>query len=327
MNSNQLHINLTKSLYMHFKPHLNQTERQTCARTRIEKSLKLANFKLKKVTKLKFLGVMIDDKLSWEAQIDYLKEKLLSSIVVIKRIKKFIPDSEYMNLYNSLFKSHISYCISSWGGISKYRLESTFSIQKRCIRLLFGNEHNFDHAEYYETCARSKTYQQHIAKKNFALEHTKPLFNDNKLLSLHHLYIYHTFLEVFKVLKFRAPISINELFNLSPRLSNMLLILPKVKIETIKCNFVFKASLIWNAIIEKVLSNCSPNEKGIMVPGSVTNSDLSTKISIVKHKMKDVLLEIQKVDPPHFSGWKMSDIWFPANFLSCKLQFKCLITI
>ena len=107
----------------------------------------------------------------------------------------------------------------------------------------------------------------------------------------------------------------------------MLLILPKVKIETVKCNFVFKASLIWNAIIEKVLSNCSPNDKGIMVPGSVTNSDLSTKISIVKLKLKDVLLEIQKVDPPHLSGWKMSDIWFPANFLSCKLQFKCLITI
>ena len=74
---NQLHINLTK-------PHLNQTERQTCARTRIEKSLKLNNSKLKRVTKLKFLGVMIDDKLSWEAQIDYLKEKLLSSIVVIE---------------------------------------------------------------------------------------------------------------------------------------------------------------------------------------------------------------------------------------------------
>ena len=94
----------------------------------------------------------------------------------------------------------------------------------------------------------------------------------------------------------------------------MLLILPKVKIETVKYNFVFVASLIWNAIIEKVLSYCSSNEKGKTVPGSVTNSDLSTNISIVKQKLKDVLLETQKVDPPHLSGWKKSDIWFPANF-------------
>ena len=122
---------------------------------------------------------MIDDKLTWEAQINYLKEKLLYGILVIKRIKKFIPESKYMNLY------------------SKYKIKSYFYTQKRCVRLLFGNELNFDHAEYYQTCVRATTYQQHKTKKNFLLEHTKPIFNDRKLLSLHHLYIYHSFLELF----------------------------------------------------------------------------------------------------------------------------------
>ena len=96
MYSNQLHINLTKSVYMHFRPHLNQSESQTCARTRTDKSLKLANYKLKRVT--------IDDRLSWEPQIKQLKGKLLSSIVVIKRIRKFIPKDEYLKIYNALFK-------------------------------------------------------------------------------------------------------------------------------------------------------------------------------------------------------------------------------
>lgn len=314
MVSNQLHINLTKSVFTHFKPNFNQSERQTCARTRIEKSLKISNFKLKRVTKVKFLGVMIDDKLTWEAQIEYLKEKLLSSIVVIKRIKKFIPESEYLGLYNSLFKSHISYCISSWGGTSKYKLEKIFSIQKQCIRILFGNELNFDHAEYYQTCARARTYQQHIAKKDFTLEHTKPIFNDKKLLILHHLYIYHTFLELFKVLKFKSPISICEYFDFSPRVSSMLLTLPKIKNETEKCNFVFKASSIWNALIDKLLSKCILNSEGIIIPGSVSGSDLSTSISIIKSKLKDVLLETQKFDPNTQVGWKKSDEWYPENF-------------
>ena len=173
MVSNQLHINTSKSVYMHFRPHLNREERLSCARTRkygSEKSLKLANYKLKKVDKVKFLGVMIDDKLTWEAQVEHLKEKLKLGIVVIKRIKKFIPESEYLKLYNALFKSHISYCISCWGGISSYKLESLFAIQKRCIRLLFGKEFSFDHVGFYETCAR--TYQQHMAKKDYLLEHT-----------------------------------------------------------------------------------------------------------------------------------------------------------
>ena len=126
-SSNQLHVNITKSLYMHFRPNLSHSDRLTCARARIEK---LSNFKLKKFTKVKFLGVVIDDELSWEAQVDFLKDVLLSAIVIIKRIRKFIPESEYMSLYNPLFKSHIGYCIGSWGGISKYKLDKVFSIQK-----------------------------------------------------------------------------------------------------------------------------------------------------------------------------------------------------
>ena len=87
MFSNQLHINLTKSVYMHLRPYLNQNDQQTCARCRIEKNLKLGNFTMKKVKEVKFLGVIIDDELSWGPQINYLREKLISSIVIIKRIK------------------------------------------------------------------------------------------------------------------------------------------------------------------------------------------------------------------------------------------------
>ena len=122
MYNNQLHINLTKSDYIHFRPHLNQSERQTCARTRTDKYLKLANYKLNRVTEVKFLTAVIDDRLSWEPQIKQLKGKLLSSIVVIKRIRKFIPKYEYLKIYNALFTSHISYCISSWGGVSEYNV-------------------------------------------------------------------------------------------------------------------------------------------------------------------------------------------------------------
>ena len=84
MYSNQLHINYTKSVYIHFRPYLNQAERQICARSRLRKSLKLDKYPLKCVTQVKFLGVIIDENISWEPQIDYLKQKLLSSIVVIK---------------------------------------------------------------------------------------------------------------------------------------------------------------------------------------------------------------------------------------------------
>ena len=151
-----------------------------------------------------------------------------------------IPDTEYLKIYNALFKSHLSYCISSWGGISKYKLQSLFSVQKRCIRLLFGKDLNFDHKEYYETCARAKTYQQHTSKKNYVLEHTKTIFNERNLLSLHHLHIYHTFLELHKIMKYKTPITICKLFTQSIRSTNMGLIIPKITLELAKHNFFFR---------------------------------------------------------------------------------------
>ena len=82
---------------------------------------------------------------------------------------KFIPKSEYRKLYDSLFKSHLSYCISSWGGVAPYRLSKLFSVQKRCVCLLFGTMPTYDQVEYFETCACVRTYAEHTAIKNYAL--------------------------------------------------------------------------------------------------------------------------------------------------------------
>ena len=142
-----------------------------------------------------------------------LTQKSNSSIVMIKRIIKFIPKSEYLKIYDALFKSHLSYCISCWGAIPSSKLQGIFSIQKRCIRLLFGLGYSFDHPEYYETCARVITYQDHTSKKNYCLEHTKPLFNNHKIFTVFNLYIYHAFLDTFEILKTLPPPFLYSLFN------------------------------------------------------------------------------------------------------------------
>ena len=73
---------------------------------------------------------MIDEKLSWEPHIEHLVSKLNMIIVMPKRITKFIPKSEYRKLYDALFKSHMNYCISSWGGVSESKLQSIFTFKK-----------------------------------------------------------------------------------------------------------------------------------------------------------------------------------------------------
>ena len=292
---NQLHINATKSCYMHFKPDLSRAK-QSCARAR-EYNRKLAlhlnDKKLTMVRSTKFLGVIIDDQLSWEAHIDNLSSTLKSSILSIKRIKSYIPKSEYLKIFNALFMSHLSYCISCWGGVPEYKLSKIFSIQKRCVRMLFGKVPNFDQKEFYMTCARARTIDHHyneLSGKTFDLEHTKPLFNEYKIMSLKNLYSYHTFMEIFKIMKFFVPSSLHKILKLCPRNNKLTLVIPLVKLDVSQQNFEFKAVKIWNTYKEYVFNKCAPMNTGLIIPGSSENSDLSASTAAIKHKLKCHLL-------------------------------------
>ena len=213
---------------------------------------------------------------------------------MIKRIKRFIPKTEYLKIYNALFLSHLTYCITSWGGIPKYRLSKVFALQKRCIRILFGSDLTYDHAEYYNTCARIRTFDDHIAIKSYTLEHTKPIFNDKEILSLENLYLYHSFTEVFKILKFQSPISLFQLFSLSNRDTRLMLLMPKVKLEKSRVNFLSSTSRVWNSIVDNIFLKCDPMNNGLMVPGSKENSDLAASMAFVKSKLKLILHGKQK---------------------------------
>ena len=300
MVSNQLHINMGKCAYMYFQPKKSERlESYSCARSRpITELLTLSinGHKIPQVSKTKFLGIIIDDKLSWDDHISHIESKLKSCLVIIKRIIPYIPKSQYNNIYHSLFMSHLVYGISAWGGVAKYKLDKIFSIQKRCIRLLFGNKLSYDHKDYYETCARVRTYDEHCEPKEYCLEHTKPLFNEHKLLTVHNLYYKHVLLETFKILKYRAPFSLYDVYNTTENKykAGVVLSRPNVKLKVSEHNYVYKSSVLWNAIVDYVLETNFPNiSRGYIVPGEKNNSDLSASLAFFKSRTMFKLLELQ----------------------------------
>ena len=91
------------------------------------------------VSNVKFLGVTIDENLTWTPHLENLKKKLTCSQGVLYRIKDSIPKSLHKTLYHSLFESHLTYGISVWGAQSHTVLHELFTLQKHCVRTLFGN--------------------------------------------------------------------------------------------------------------------------------------------------------------------------------------------
>ena len=135
MIANQLHVNMSKTCYMHFSPR--KLEDFGLTKPFSEHSLELAGVPIKSIRSTKFLGVIIDEELSWLPQIKKLSQKLNCQIGTLNRIKNInnIPVKFYKHLYFTPFESHLSYCISVWGGVAPNRLEPLLTAQKSCIHI------------------------------------------------------------------------------------------------------------------------------------------------------------------------------------------------
>ena len=194
MKCNLLHINMDKCYYMHFEP--NTSLDDNCSRSLpfvsnsdIRTAIFINGQPIKKVSEIKFLGVIIDEKLNWSAHIQYLIKKLRSATAMLSRIRHWVPVEHYIKLYHALFVSHLTYGISVWGGVPKSQMDEIFTIQKHCIRILFGDYQAY--IDKFSTCARVRPYNdQKLGPNFFRREHTKPLFNQNELLVVHNSYYY-----------------------------------------------------------------------------------------------------------------------------------------
>ena len=102
-------------------PNLVKTEYMIIASTPKLKSLdysplvKLAGKPLKRVEKSDYLGLIIDENLSWEEYVLTLIKKISSAVAAIKKNVNFLPRKTLVTLYQSLVESRLRYCNTVWG--------------------------------------------------------------------------------------------------------------------------------------------------------------------------------------------------------------------
>ena len=273
MRLNELHINMTKCCFIHFDPR----KRRNMLDDSSELLLQIDGIPIKQVRSTRFLGIIIDEKLSWNEHIEYLTKKLKCQVGAINRIKDCVPRDLHRDLYYTLFESHLSYCIDVWGGVSSNKMNPLFVVQKKCLRILFGDKEKY--LGKFATCARCRPCNEQILGEQFyRKEPSKPLFMKNKIMTVQNIYNYHCFMEVLKILKFRTPISLFSEFNLSNRKETLLLT------PSPGTDFIYKSSILWNSLRIKL---------NIL--------DFSVKISCLKSKIKSLILSVQHSH--HESEW------------------------
>lgn len=86
------------------------------------------------VTNTQFLGITLDNSLSWKDHIDGLKAKLCKACYAIRFLRHFVSQETLRMIYFSYFHAVMSYGII-FGGNSSHS-SNVFKLQKRVIRIL-----------------------------------------------------------------------------------------------------------------------------------------------------------------------------------------------
>ena len=125
-SSDKLLINGTKMVFIHFTPRmLNYQESHL---------LRINGESVKQVKSTKFLGVFIDNALTWENHINELCKKLPSVCFALYRLKNVTNRKVLLSYYYAQFYSRIAYGITFWGG--SHHCDRVFKLQKKLSGIL-----------------------------------------------------------------------------------------------------------------------------------------------------------------------------------------------
>lgn len=169
LQSNKLSLNINKTHYIVFAGN-KQNDYSI--------NLKISNKNLERSSTIKYLGIWIDDKLSWKAHVDHIKSKLSKTTGILHKIKHLLNVETLLLLYYSIAYPYLQYCNLVWGMATTITTKPLQLLQKRIIRII-------------------------TKKKSDA--HTHELFKQQKILKIQDIYTLECLKYVHKCLHSDAP--------------------------------------------------------------------------------------------------------------------------
>ena len=127
--ANKLSLNISKTNYVLFKDKSCNTIDDS------DGNLQFGSETIERKSHVKFLGLDIDEDLSFKVHANQVISKLSSSLYLMNSVKRYLPLDVRLNLYYSFFLSHISYGILIWGPlITNWHLNRIVLQQKKAVR-------------------------------------------------------------------------------------------------------------------------------------------------------------------------------------------------
>jgi len=203
LNENLLVLNVGKSQFMAFTPtgktlpNFNEITVHNPACTNSNNCH--CSLKIKKADKVKYLGVIVDNHLKWNAHVEHINKIIRKLIFIFYQIRNILKLSLLKIIYSALIESILKYCIVVWGGLYDEHLRVLEVTQKYIIKVMMKKKRSypsgqlFIESEIFEIrtlYAYSCMVFIHENKQNEKVEHyynTRTRSNKNLKIPIHRL--------------------------------------------------------------------------------------------------------------------------------------------
>ena len=101
-----------------------------------ETTVSVDNIQVEYVNSIKYLGVIIDNKLIFKDHIDYLCKKISKKIGVLRKVRQNITMNCAVRVYNVVLKPHFLYCGSLLFLCHQYQKNKLQVLQNKAMRII-----------------------------------------------------------------------------------------------------------------------------------------------------------------------------------------------
>jgi len=128
LNINKLSLNIKKTHFILF--HFRQKK------ITLDLKLKIDDCEIEQATFTKFLGVILQENLSWKNHISILSNKIYKNVGILRALQHKLPTSMMFKLYNTLVYPYLQYCNIAWASQQNIHTKDLFILQKKAIRVV-----------------------------------------------------------------------------------------------------------------------------------------------------------------------------------------------
>ena len=124
---------------MSFNPDKCEVIRITNKKATISRSYTIHGEVLKTSNSIKYLGLNIDNKLSWERHVGITSKKATNTLALLRRNISCCPRAIRLTAYKTLIRPQLEYAATVWDNSVKARTTAIEAIQRRAARFITGN--------------------------------------------------------------------------------------------------------------------------------------------------------------------------------------------